>query len=143
MFKIKFLETGSIKNDNILFAIIAARYKEKWIFVRHKERKTWEIPGGHREVSEDINRTAARELYEETGAKVFKLYPISLYSVEREGEESYGQLFCAEVEVLEKLPDSEIAEIQLFDSMPGELTYPAIQPVLHDKAIAFIEALRK
>lgn len=141
MLKIKFLETGSIENDNILFAVIAARYKGKWIFVRHKERRTWEIPGGHREISEDINDTAARELFEETGAKEFKLYPVSLYSVEREGEKSYGQFFYAEVEVLGRLPDSEIAEIQLSERMPDELTYPAIQPVLYEKATAFMKVL--
>ena len=26
----------------------------KWVFCRHKERNTWEIPGGHREMGEAI-----------------------------------------------------------------------------------------
>mgnify|MGYP006922425427 CR=1 FL=1 len=31
------------------FAVIAARSEGKWVFCRHKERTTLEIPGGHRE----------------------------------------------------------------------------------------------
>ena len=33
------------------FAVIAARSEGKWVFCRHKERTTLEIPGGHRELS--------------------------------------------------------------------------------------------
>ena len=53
--------------------IIASRYRDKWIFVKHKERSTYEIPAGHIEPGEDPSFTARRELYEETGATDFSL----------------------------------------------------------------------
>ena len=101
---------------------------------RHKERSTWEIPGGHREQGENIFDTAQRELCEETGAEDFGLIPISVYGVDRDGEVTYGGLFCADVNVLGKIPEEmEIAEIQLFDNLPENLTYPGIQPYLYER----------
>lgn len=47
--KIKFYEKNIIENEKLLYAIVVSRYKNKWIFVKHKERDTWEIPAGHRE----------------------------------------------------------------------------------------------
>jgi len=111
--------------------------------VRHKNRKTWEIPGGHREVNEKINDTASRELFEETGATKFSLTPVCIYSVERNKDinytESFGQLFYSEIEVLDNLPDLEISEIKLCDSIPNDLTYPLIQPFLHNKVLEFLK----
>lgn len=63
--KINFYELNTVENIQLKFAIIVSRYKEKWVFVKHKERLTWEIPGGHREENENINLTASRELIEE------------------------------------------------------------------------------
>mgnify|MGYP003294254995 CR=1 FL=1 len=56
-------------DDSLLkFAVIITKTDGKWVFCKHKERDTWEVPGGHRESGENINDTAKRELYEETGA---------------------------------------------------------------------------
>jgi len=38
------------------------------VFCKHKDRDTFEFPGGHREKDEKIEETAKRELWEETGA---------------------------------------------------------------------------
>ncbi len=130
MLEVSFYKIGAIEDIQLKFAVIMARYKEKWIFVRHKKRSTWEIPGGHREENEDIHHTASRELIEETGAKLFSIVPIGIYSVDDGESESFGQLFYAEVESLEELPDFEIGEIKLFERMPEHLTYPLIQPYL-------------
>lgn len=62
--KVEFLEIGQVKYKELKFAVISASFKGRWVFVRHKQRETWEIPGGHREAGEDINDTAARELFE-------------------------------------------------------------------------------
>lgn len=133
MLKINFYELNKVEDSQLKFAVIAAKYNERWIFVRHRERATWEIPGGHREDGEDINLTASRELKEETGAKEFSIIPVCVYSVTRDGVETFGQLFYSQVESLDELPDSEIGEIRLFDTMPEELTYPLIQPYLFKK----------
>jgi 8-oxo-dGTP diphosphatase len=137
--KVNSYDIENIEDNKLKFAVIAAQYKGKWVFVKHKDRTTWEIAGGHREEGEDIKDTAARELFEETGAKDFKLYPICIYSVDREGVESYGQLFYSKVELLGDLPDSEIAQVELFDDMPDDLTYPLIQPFLFKSTLEFLK----
>ena len=136
MITVNFHNLNTVENSGLKFAVVMARYKEKWIFVKHRLRSTWEIPGGHRENNEDINTTASRELVEETGAKDFKITPVCIYSVNRDGIESFGQLFYSEIESLDELPTSEIGEIRLFDKLPENLTYPLIQPYLFDKVEA-------
>lgn len=143
MIKINFYQLGKIDNDKLLYAVIVARYNGQWIFVKHKERDTWEIPGGHREISENINDTAARELFEETGAKKFILTPICIYSVEKGNIESHGQLFYAEVQSLDNLPDYEIEQIRFFKEMPKNLTYPLIQPHLFQKVLSVLKEYKE
>ena len=44
------------------FAVILARHRGQWVFCRHRQRSSWEVPGGHRAPGETIAQTAAREL---------------------------------------------------------------------------------
>ncbi|SHJ82261.1 8-oxo-dGTP diphosphatase [Clostridium cavendishii DSM 21758] len=140
MLKLKSYDLKNIKDCDLKFAVIATQYKGKWLFVRNKERETWEMPGGHRESFEDINTTASRELWEETGAKEYELYPICIYSIDDNGIESLGKLFYANVSRLSELPDFETCEIKLFDSIPLNPTYPLIQNFLIDKTIEFLKS---
>lgn len=117
------------REDKLKFVVIASRYKEKWIYVRHKERDTWEIPGGHIEAGEEIHEAARRELFEETGALEFELFDVCDYAVERDEIKSYGRLLYANVSKIGKLPESEIAEIY-FTNIPKKWTYEKIQPKL-------------
>lgn len=88
MLKVNFYET--VEDEKLKFAVILARTKGKWVFCKHKERDTWEVPGGHREPGEDILQTAKRELYEETGAVDFELRPVCVYSVADETDKHTG-----------------------------------------------------
>lgn len=64
MTKVKFYET--VEDELLKFAVIISKTQNKYVFCKHKERNTWEVPGGHREYGENIIDTAKRELYENT-----------------------------------------------------------------------------
>lgn len=122
-------------DDNLLkFAVIISKSNGKWVFCKHKERNTYEIPGGHREEGEEILETAKRELYEETGAVVFDIKPICVYSVTAEynfdGQETFGMLYFADIKEFEDGLHNEIEKIMLTDSLNIDWTYPGIQPEL-------------
>jgi len=53
---IRFYELGVVPESRFLYAVIAAQYRGKWVFVRHKDRQTWEIPGGHKEKGEESTK---------------------------------------------------------------------------------------
>ncbi len=136
MVTVTFTNREQIDDSKIKFAVICSKYNDNWIFCRHKERTSWEIPGGHREIGESIEETAKRELIEETGAKKFEITPLTVYCVEKDGEKTYGVLFFAEItELCDISVDSEIKEIALLDCIPDELTYPQIQPHLYEFVI--------
>ena len=135
---VKFYSQEEIDDALLRYAVIVSRHDGKWIYCKHRKRNTLEIPGGRREAGEAILVTAKRELYEETGATDFSITPICVYGVVRDGEESYGMLFRAEISSLGPLPESEIERIELLSEPPliKEHTYPFIQPKLLEKACA-------
>ena len=129
MIKVSFYDTAD--DAALKFAVICAKYKGKRVFCRHKERSTWELPGGHREPGEAIADTARRELWEETGAAAFTLAPVCVYGVRNpDGCETLGMLYTAEISDFGELPQLEIAEITCTEALPECWSYPLIQPLL-------------
>ena len=132
--EVKFYDT--VDDALLKFAVIIAKADGKWVFCKHRERDTYEIPGGHREPGEAIDDTAVRELQEETGAKDFIIKPVCVYSVTGKnrvndtGEEMYGMLYSADISGFEKELHSEMEKVCLFDELPEAWTYPLIQPKL-------------
>lgn len=115
-------------DEKLKYAVILAKCNGKYVFVKHRERKTFELPGGHREPGENIAQTAARELYEETGAITYSMRQICPYKLN-----NYGMLFYAEITELGELPQSEIERVLLLDEPSRELmawTYPDVHPKL-------------
>lgn len=140
MTTVRFHDAAFIPAGGLIYSVIAARLDGRWIFVRHHDRLTWEIAGGHIENNESPDDTARRELIEETGAREFSLNYVATYSVEKDGTTGYGRLFFAEVTKSGTLPENtEIAEIALMDNLPENLTYPDIQPHLFRKVIEFLK----
>lgn len=138
MVEVKFYD--KIDDRLLEFAVIISRTNGKWIFCKHKERDTFEVPGGHREAGETIEDTARRELKEETGAVDFDIRPVCIYSVKgntRENEtidkETFGMLFVADIFSFEEI-HSEIEKIIISDDLVKNWTYPIIQPKLIEEA---------
>lgn len=131
--KVKFYDEAE---DSLLkFAVIVSKHNGKWVFCKHKQRETLEVPGGHREMGEKIGETAKRELYEETGAVDFTIKPICVYSVTADSQETFGMLYFADINAFESELHSEIERIYLLDDLPSQWTYPLIQPKLIDEII--------
>lgn len=126
-----------VADELLKFAVIVAVHDGKWVFCKHKNRNTLEVPGGHREPGEHIDDTATRELYEETGALEFDIEPVCVYSVTAannfDGQESFGMLYYADIRTFEGELHSEIEKIVLMEELPSEWTYPDIQPKLLEK----------
>lgn len=138
MVEVKFY--NNVADELLKFAVIIAKTNGKWVFCKHKERDTYEVPGGHRESGEDIMTAAKRELREETGAVDFTIKPICAYSVkgktrinENKDDKSFGMLFIADIFSFEEL-HSEIEKILITDHLIDNWTYPLIQPKLFEEA---------
>ena len=149
MVEVKFYD--NVADELLKFAVIISKTDNKWVFCKHKERETYEVPGGHREPGESILETAKRELQEETGAIDFKIEPICVYSVkgktrvnENIDDETLGMtmvcffivlgmLFIADISSFEEL-HCEIEKILISDKLVDNWTYPLIQPILIEEA---------
>ena len=133
MTQVRFYET--VDDAWLKFAVIITKSAGKWVFCKHKERSTYEVPGGHREEGESIEETARRELYEETGATEYEIKTICAYSVQKDsGQETFGMLYYAEVTSFEEELHSEIEQIILTEDLVKNWTYPEIQPKLIEEA---------
>ena len=134
------------EDDSLLkFSVIISKADGKWVFCKHKERDTYEIPGGHREEGELILDAAKRELREETGAIDFNIKPVCVYSVKgktrvnkNENDESYGMLYIADIYSFEEI-HSEIEKIIFTDELVDDWTYPLIQPKLIEENVGTSE----
>lgn len=138
MIEVKFYD--EIDDALLKFAVVIAKTDGRWIFCKHKERDTYEVPGGHREVGENIVDTAKRELREETGAIDFDIKPVCVYSVKGKtrvnediNDETFGMLFVADVFSFEEI-HSEIEKIIICENLVDDWTYPLIQPKLIEEA---------
>ena len=117
------------------YVVIAARYDDGWLFVRHRRRGGYELPAGHPDPGENSVRAAARELAEETGAIDFVMEPLSYYYVETGEGKQYGRLFLAEVEKLGDISDTaEIEGVRVFRRPPRRLSLPEVMTFLFTTA---------
>lgn len=138
MTEVKFYDNT---DDNLLkFAVIISKANGKFVLCKHKERNTYEIPGGRREKGETVLEAAKRELKEETGAVDFTIKPVCVYSVkgktrvnENVDNETFGMLYVADIFSFEEI-HSEIEKIIITDKLEYDWTYPLIQPKLMKEA---------
>ena len=120
--------------DRYKYVVICSSYQGKWILSKHKERDTWETQGGHIEAGEAPIECAKRELFEESGICDADIYPVCDYVGYNSKSSASGVVFLAIVHSLGNLPQSEMGEVCIFDTLPKNLTYPQTSPVLYGEA---------
>jgi 8-oxo-dGTP diphosphatase len=126
-------EVGILKTYK--YVVVISKYEGKIVLSRHKDRTTWETQGGHIEVGETPLEAAKRELFEESGALEFQIEPLCDYwsGNPDTNDGASGMVFLAEISKFGVIPESEMEEIQFFDRLPENITYPDITPVLFEK----------
>lgn len=113
-------------NNKPTIVVIYAKYNNKIVMCRHNTRTTWELPGGHIEEGETPDIAARRELEEETGAVEYTINPVCKYSFNIKEDKVFCVLHEANITKIGQLPEFEIEEINFFDTLPDNLTYPEI-----------------
>ena len=124
------LPRESIEASKLIYVVIGALEGDHWVFVRHRDRKTWEMPAGHIEPGETADQTAMRELYEETGTVHSSLEYLCDYGVTVDKRTEYGRLYVARILEREEVLEHETVEVKLTRELPASLTYPEVQTVL-------------
>lgn len=102
----------------LLITFMAIRQEQNVLLVYHRQRQTWELPGGHIEAGESTRDCAVRELFEETGQKVEPLdfRAVLKYRNESKNRFYYGTLYSGEL--LSPVPfreNDEISQITFWD----------------------------
>ncbi len=130
MVQITLLQPGTVPESDLTYVVMGARYRNNWVFVRHRDRHSWEMPAGHIERGEGAEHAARRELYEETGTTRSRLTHLCDYCVESRGKKEYGRLYGALIKKMDAPLQFEIEEVRIDSDFPGELTYPEVQRIL-------------
>lgn len=137
----------SVKDSDLQFVIMLCKYNEKIVLCKHKDRDTYECPGGRRENYETIIETAKRELYEETGAVEYNLKILSNIAIKgfdgviENKKTKYGCILLSKILKIEKMPKYEIDCIKFFKEIPNDWTYPEIEPVIFKKYVKELSEL--
>ena len=134
----RLIESGLLEDQKLTYVVMGAKYQEKWIFVRHRDRNTWEMPAGHIEPDESADRAAVRELFEEAGVIKSSLEVICDYEVTVGTKVEYGRLYSVNVYELEPQKEFEIEEVLLSSELPQSLTYPEVQSILFQRVVSHL-----
>lgn len=82
---------------------IICKYKDQWLLTEHRSRGL-EFPGGKVEEGETAEEAAIREVMEETGGVVKKLYYIAQYFVTGRSGTIIKNVYYAPIETLKEQP---------------------------------------
>ena len=79
------------------YTVVCTWYQGKWLLSRHRDRSTWETQGGLIEEGETPLECAKRELFEESGIRDARIYPVCDYWGFNSRDCSNGMVFLAVV----------------------------------------------
>jgi 8-oxo-dGTP diphosphatase len=102
----------------LLITFMAIRHQQDFLLVHHRERQSWELPGGHIEGAESARDCAVRELFEETGQRVEHLdfRAVLKYRAGSDNRSYYGTLYSGELPSPTPFRENEeIAQITFWD----------------------------
>ena len=134
--KVDFAAGGIVLIDNKIL-LVKNRLSEE--YAGDYDSGFWGYPKGHLDDQETPIKAAEREVYEETGFKVYAVgnKPIaeSRYEIKKDGEPVKKTVWFYEMEVIEgfvKEPDEEIEEIAIVSEKKGLelLTYDEDKKIL-------------
>jgi 8-oxo-dGTP diphosphatase len=132
----KLLPAESVESQKLNYVVMGARYLDQWIFVRHRDRTSWELVSGHIEAGETADQAAVRELSEEAGVVNSSMKILCDYEVTVDAKKEYGRFYVVEVSELDPRLEYEIEELVLADALPHTLTYPEVHSLLFQRALA-------
>ena len=116
------------------FVVVCSFHRGQFLLSFHRGHQSWETQGGHIEEGETPGDAARRELYEESGVSDAEIIPVCDYCAYDQEGSSNGRVYAAIVRRLGALPPNEMSMVRLFDTLPENLTYPFVTPVLFREA---------
>lgn len=137
--KIIFEEVSKVEKKNVGYSAIMANENGKWLFVRHKDFETWEIPVGKREVRESPLECAKRELYEASGATLFHINEVCAYNLE--DSEKWGILYVATIVKRNAYLYRGMLEVVGMEDIPENIAYEVYRE-LYQKAVLFHQSIK-
>jgi 8-oxo-dGTP diphosphatase len=112
--------------DNIKYVWMITKHNGKFVLCWHRKSQKWDHVGGHVEEGENPLAAAKRELFEETGAVDFDIFPVFDHAAFRKDGTfiNNGRTYFVNVREFSDLPNgSEMGKIGFFDEMPEEFRY--------------------
>lgn len=112
--------------DNITHVWMITKHDGKFVLSFHKKCQKWDHVSGHVEKHENPLAAAKRELFEETGAIDFDIFPVFDHQAFREDGSvmNNGRTYFVNVRGFSDLPDgSEMDRVGFFDKIPENFRY--------------------
>ncbi len=125
------------KSDDglLMCAVVIAKYNGRWLYCKHRDAVTFELPYGYRGEDEMIEDTARHALSRKTGAKKYTLKPVCTYSQDNGDITVFGKLYYAEIKEMDPTLQAKGERVYYLDSHPDNQSCPELHPLLVQEAI--------